>query len=113
LNIEGLGRQLDPDLDLWVTAKPILERWMREQIGLEGFVDRMKLESRQWARLLPELPRLAHDALARQARPQHDPAIREMLAKLVAEQRRPRRWLAAFMALTVAGFGAIIWLAVL
>jgi len=113
LNIEGLGRQLDPDLDLWVTAKPILEKWMREQIGLEGLVDRMKLESRQWARLLPELPRLAHDALARQARPQHDPAIRELLVRLVAEQRRTRRWLAGFVALTVAGFGALIWLTVL
>jgi len=113
LNIEGLGRQLDPDLDLWVTAKPILERWMREQIGLEGLVDRMKLESRQWARLLPELPRLAHDALARQARPQSDPAVRELLVRLVAEQRHTRRWLAGFMALTLAGFGALIWLTVL
>ncbi len=112
LNIEGLGRQLDPDLDLWVTAKPILERWMREQIGLEGMVERMKLESRQWARLLPELPRLAHDALARQARPQSDPAVRELLVRLVAEQRRTRRWLAGFMALTLAGFGALIWLTV-
>ena len=36
LNIEGLGRQLDPDLDLWTTAKPFLERWMNEQIGWRG-----------------------------------------------------------------------------
>ena len=36
LNIEGLGRQLDPDLDLWITAKPFLERWMNEQIGWRG-----------------------------------------------------------------------------
>jgi hypothetical protein len=33
LNIEGLGRQLDPELDLWATAKPFLERWMNEQVG--------------------------------------------------------------------------------
>ncbi len=33
LNVEGLGRELDPDLDLWVTAKPFLERWMEDQIG--------------------------------------------------------------------------------
>ena len=38
LNIEGLGRQLDPDLDLWTTAKPYLERWMQEQIGWRGLV---------------------------------------------------------------------------
>src|SRR5690606_25199892 len=113
LNIEGLGRQLDPDLDLWVTAKPILEKWMREQIGLEGLVDRMKLESRQWARLLRVRRRLALDALARQPRPQHDPAIRGLLVRLVAEQRRSRRWLSAFVALTVAGFAALVRLTVL
>ena len=38
LNIEGLGRELDPDLDLWRTAKPLLERWMSEQIGWRGLV---------------------------------------------------------------------------
>ena len=38
LNIEGLGRQLDPELDLWKTAKPFLERWMSEQLGWRGFV---------------------------------------------------------------------------
>ena len=39
LNVEGLGRQLDPDLDLWVTAKPFLERWMEDQIGWRGLVE--------------------------------------------------------------------------
>ena len=63
LNIEGLGRMLDPDLDLWQTAKPFLERWMREQIGWRGLVNQMKKESPQWATLLPQLPRLAHQAL--------------------------------------------------
>ena len=38
LNIEGLGRELDPDLDLWSTAKPYLERWMSEQVGWRGLV---------------------------------------------------------------------------
>jgi ubiquinone biosynthesis protein len=45
LNVEGLGRQLDPDLDLWKTAKPFLERWMHEQIGWRGFVERLKVEA--------------------------------------------------------------------
>ena len=41
LNIEGLGRELDPDLDLWQTAKPYLERWMQEQVGLRGLLRRV------------------------------------------------------------------------
>ena len=63
LNIEGLGRQLDPDLDLWQTAKPYLERWMHEQVGVRGFINHLKREGPQWASLLPQLPRLAHLAL--------------------------------------------------
>ena len=38
LNVEGLGRQLDPELDLWSTAKPFLERWMNEQVGWRGLM---------------------------------------------------------------------------
>lgn len=45
LNIEGLGRQLDPDLDLWKTAKPFLERWMSEQLGLRGLKKALELGS--------------------------------------------------------------------
>src|SRR5690606_17181198 len=58
LNIEGLGRELDPDLALWVTAKPILEQWMAEQIGWRGLVDRVQREAPQWAQLMPQIPRL-------------------------------------------------------
>jgi ubiquinone biosynthesis protein len=64
LNIEGLGRELDPDLDLWRTAKPYLERWMSEQIGWRGVVKALKLESPYWATTLPQLPRLVHRALS-------------------------------------------------
>ena len=67
LNIEGLGRQLDPELDLWQTAKPFLERWMDEQIGWRGLVNHLKREAPQWAALLPQLPRLAHQALTQAA----------------------------------------------
>src|SRR5690348_6120170 len=64
LNIEGLGRQLDPDLDLWATAKPYLERWMKEQVGWRGFVRSLAHEAPFWAQTLPQLPRLLHRALA-------------------------------------------------
>ena len=95
LNVEGLGRQLDPDLDLWTTAKPFLERWMSEQIGWVGLAERFKDEAPRYAKLLPELPRLLHAAL----RPAPEPAA---LHALLDEQRRTNRMLRA--ALWV-GFG--------
>ncbi len=63
LNIEGLGRQLYPQLDLWETAKPFLERWMREQIGPQALLRDLRQQWPQIARLLPELPALAHGVL--------------------------------------------------
>ena len=63
LNVEGLGRQLDPDLDLWVTAKPFLERWMQEQIGLPALQRRLLAEAPYIVAALPELPRLLHQRL--------------------------------------------------
>ncbi|MES9927724.1 MAG: ubiquinone biosynthesis regulatory protein kinase UbiB, partial [Candidatus Thiodiazotropha sp. 6PDIVS] len=56
LNIEGLGRQLYPELDLWTTAKPFLERWMSEQIGHRAFVGKLKKNLPLFAENLPDLP---------------------------------------------------------
>ncbi|MBV8032670.1 MAG: ubiquinone biosynthesis regulatory protein kinase UbiB [Betaproteobacteria bacterium] len=64
LNIEGLGRELDPELDLWSTAKPFLERWMSEQVGWRGVLRALREEAPFWAATLPQLPRLAHRALS-------------------------------------------------
>ena len=64
LNIEGLGRELDPELDLWRTAKPYLERWMGEQMGWRGLLRQIRQEAPYWAATLPQLPRLLHRALA-------------------------------------------------
>ncbi len=60
LNVEGLGLQLDPELDLWKTAKPWLERWMKEQVGWRAFVKSLRAEAPNYAILLPQLPRLLH-----------------------------------------------------
>jgi ubiquinone biosynthesis protein len=105
LNIEGLGRQLDPDLDLWSTAKPYLERWMSEQIGWRGFVRHVREEAPTWAVALPRLPRLLEQALARQAAA--PPA--ELTLALLAERRRTNRLLtliALLLAASVLGFVA-------
>ena len=63
LNIEGLGRQLYPDLDLWDTAKPFLESWMREQIGPRSFLRHLKENAPLWAERLPQLPNKIFDLL--------------------------------------------------
>jgi ubiquinone biosynthesis protein len=93
LNVEGLGRQLDPNLDLWTTAKPFLERWMEEQIGPASLRRRLISEAPYIVAALPELPRLFHQWLL--ARP---PAAEEAMRELAAEQRARNRIL-AFVAL--------------
>ena len=90
LNVEGLGRQLDPDLDLWRTAKPFLEDWMRRQIGWAGFKQRMQDEAIPWSQFLPRMPRLVHDALAR---PDASPQILAELRRLRAAQEQHTRLL--------------------
>jgi ubiquinone biosynthesis protein len=101
LNIEGLGRQLDPDLDLWVTAKPILERWMNEQVGWRGFMAEVQDEAPQWARLMPQVPRLAHQALLKLSQDPPEQKLAPILERLVAEQRSTRRWLMALSVLVL------------
>jgi len=98
LNIEGLGRQLDPDLDLWKTAKPFLERWMNEQLGWRGFIDGLKREAPNWARTLPQLPRLVHQSLAQPAVVDPTP----LLAEIAATQRRQNALLTIIALLLLA-----------
>lgn len=57
VNVEGLGRLLNPELDLWATAKPILNRWIREQMGIKGFLKNIQSELPYWSFTLPTLPR--------------------------------------------------------
>jgi ubiquinone biosynthesis protein len=98
LNIEGLGRQLDPELDLWSTAKPFLERWMDQQVGPAKLWAQLKAEAPQYAKLLPMLPRLLQGYLQQRA-----PDIRRELAELRHEQRRTHRLLQSAI-LVVLGF---------
>jgi ubiquinone biosynthesis protein len=88
LNIEGLARQLDPDLDLWSTAKPFLEKWMLEQVGPQKFLEKLKEESAGYAKLLPELPRLLHEYLRR-----GPIAPLRGLDELLTEQKRTNKML--------------------
>ncbi len=66
LHIEGLGRVLYPELDLWKTAKPQIERWLSEQVGHRALGKRLRDEAPGWGEVLPELPRLVHTVLKQQ-----------------------------------------------
>jgi ubiquinone biosynthesis protein len=95
LQIEGLGRQLDPDLDLRRTAQPILERWVNEQFGWRAFMRQMRDEAPLWARAMPQLPRLVHRLLA------DDPTrgVQEGLRRIEAAQDRQGRAMWAIVVL--------------
>lgn len=105
LNIEGLGRQLYPQLDLWDTAKPYLERWMREQMGPAAFRAGLKRELPKWGRMLPELPALAHGLLRKfhddeTASQRQVQELERLRADLAAGQRR--------QALTIVGAATLL-----
>jgi ubiquinone biosynthesis protein len=99
LNVEGLARQLDPDLDLWKTAKPFLERWMSEQLGWRGLVANLEKEAPRWSALIPELPRLLHQSL----KPHDDSALREELQRLRLQQRRQTMLLTGLLIIALVG----------
>jgi ubiquinone biosynthesis protein len=103
LNVEGLGRQLDPNLDLWVTAKPFLERWMHDQIGWRAVERRLREEAPFLVSALPLLPRLLYKRLS--APPvASDVALKE----LAAAQRAQNRWLAIVAALLAGAIALLI-----
>lgn len=104
LNIEGLGRELDPDLDLWSTAKPLLERWMREQVGWRGLVRTIQHEAPFWAATLPQIPRLVHRALAEDRLG----AIQAALAQLAAQNARRNRLLGLVLGAAALGLALAI-----
>ncbi|PJO78676.1 ubiquinone biosynthesis regulatory protein kinase UbiB [Neisseria brasiliensis] len=89
LNIEGLGRQLDPDLDLWATAKPFLTKWMNEQIGPKALFNNLKNEAPDWTQILPSLPRKLN-ALVDENRQQE---MRDAYLHLIKVQQRQSLWL--------------------
>lgn len=103
LNIEGLGRQLYPDLDLWKTAKPFLERWMAEQIGPRAMVRHLKENVPLWAERLPQMPNMLFDVLeqAKQGNLQMELDSKQMDDIRREIHRTSRR---NFAAVTGAGF---------
>jgi ubiquinone biosynthesis protein len=99
LSVEGLARELDPELDLWKTAKPYLEHWIREQTGWRSWLERLRVEAPQWGKMLPQLPRLVHQQLLSA---QHYPRADEMqtLRLIRTAQQRTQRLIWAVLILS-------------
>ena len=105
LNIEGLGRQLDPELDLWSTAKPFLEKWMLDQMGPQRLWRELKSQAPRYAKLLPEMPRLVHQYLERRNHEQD-----ETMKELLQQQKLTNKLLQIIVS---GGIGFVLGLVVL
>lgn len=92
LNIEGLGRDLDPNIDLWQSAKPFLNRWMSEQVGIRSLFKTLKNELPFIVKTAPQIPRLVHQFLNQQTQAEHDTPMREKIDVLITAQQKQARW---------------------
>jgi ubiquinone biosynthesis protein len=103
LQVEGLGRQLYPQLDLRPVAQPILKQWMDEQIGWRGLVRQVRKEGALWTGTLPQLPRLIHRAL------ENNPSDRLAAIEAAIERvNRTQRWQSSLMAALVALIALVV-----
>jgi ubiquinone biosynthesis protein len=92
LNIEGLGRDLDPNIDLWQTARPFLKRWMSEQIGFLSIAKTFKKELPFILKTAPQLPRLVHQFLSQQTQQEQELPIRESVNESIKAQEKQACW---------------------
>lgn len=106
LNVEGMGRDLDPSLDLWETAKPYLEKWMRDRVGLSGLRKHLEKEAGQWAQILPQLPRLVHASLMR---PDSQAHLYTEVRLMRQSQQQTNRLLAVLVAVLAVAIGVALW----
>ena len=113
LNIEGLGRTLDPKLDLWATAKPFIENWMDDQFGVAATLGKLIERAPEIALELPLLPELLVTGRRSITRFERDLSIqRETIAQLrlqAESSRRKSSFLRILGALLVVGAGAYLW----
>ena len=111
LNVEGLGRQLYPDLDLWETAKPILEEWMRARVSGRAVLDRLRQQLPEVGESLQQAPQIVHGLLERAAEGRleltaRNPDAARLAAAMEADGARQRSLWGGASAL-IAG---VLWL---
>lgn len=113
LNIEGMGRQIYPDLDLWETAAPYMERWMRERMGIAGFVREFSQLAPGLFTQLPELPKIAVNAVSElqqlgQRNREQIQLLRQMNDNLAKHQQGQKRTRLGGYALVAALLGSMV-----
>ena len=92
LNIEGLGRDLDANIDLWQTARPFLKRWMSEQLGWRKIAKSVKKELPFIFKTAPEMPRLIHQFLSQQTSVEQTSPLHTAIEKLIQVQQQQVNW---------------------
>ena len=109
LNVEGLGRQLYPELDLWSTAQPFLEQWMRNRVGPSGLFKALQTHLPSWLEQSPEMPQLVHDTLLQLRNAGPTVEQNEATLALLREQqiRADRRWRRGLLTLVLVA-GAVM-----
>lgn len=110
LNIEGLGRDLYPDLDLWQTAKPLIESWFRQELGPSAGLNKLKSELPQWAQHWADVPMLSHRVLSDMAQGDFRLRIESQALDALREELRRRH---QALALTVMSSALLVSGAVL
>lgn len=110
LNVEGLGRELYPDLDIWNTASPILRQWMRERVSVRALLRDMRAHAPEIIETARELPVLLHTLVQRERRPRPAPAAVE-IAELREEMRAAGRRRDALILAAALLLGGLVWLA--
>lgn len=104
LNIEGLGRQLYPELDIWQTSKPVLAEIMRKQYGVDGAFDVIKKNLPKWLEQTSEIPQLIHELLSLKTKPPTKLQQIEQAKLYLQEQKRENKGTYAILA---SGFGIV------
>jgi ubiquinone biosynthesis protein len=111
VNIEGLGRQLYPELDLWQTAHPFLERWLKQRFHPLTLFRELRREAPEWLEKFPQVPHLVFDTLSRlrelgETAPQLQRAAEELQLQARQNRLRQRRRLIAALAFAGAAYWA-------
>lgn len=104
LNIEGLGRQLYPELDLWSTAHPYMERWLKDRFKPDALLERLKRHGPDWLEQFPHMPQMLYQSLDQLQR--LDRAVRE---RPTPPPNRSRNWLGAALLGTGLGLALPHW----
>jgi ubiquinone biosynthesis protein len=101
LNIEGLGRQLYPDLDLWQTAQPYLEQWLKDRYSPKSMFNQLKRYAPDWLEHFPQIPPMIFQAL----KSAQNNGTSDVAKQSVIRQKSDSVWAKFSTALGFAGIG--------